>query len=276
MPTPTFHGKARDAAEAVLQAFREPSRLPAALAPIFIRRRNAVPCAAWSWGNQLLVSLHGYSDARGFRQWQDVNRSVRAGEKAMYILAPVTRRVAGDNDDEPRFLTLGFRAQPVFGLEQTEGEPLSTGDADIDAWLAALPLRDVAVSWGIALDAFNGRPGGSHGTFRPGRIALGVRNLSTWCHELVHAADHRAGALQEFGQHWRSETVAELGGAVLLQLLGRGGDADLGGCWRYVSAYADAAGVHPFTACQRVLRRTCDAVALILDTAARLAEPRSA
>lgn len=69
------------------------------------------------------------------------------------------------------------------------------------------------------------------------------------------------------GQHWRSETVAELGGAVLLKILGHHEAADLGGCWGYITAYANAAGVHPFTACQRVLKRTCNAVALILDTA---------
>ena len=88
---------------------------------------------------------------------------------------------------------------------------------------------------------------------------------------MIHAADDRLGNLTERGQHWRSETVAELGGAILLECLGMPYDADLGGCWDYVSAYASRSKIEPVAACQRVLKRTCDAVALILDTAESLA-----
>jgi hypothetical protein len=69
------------------------------------------------------------------------------------------------------------------------------------------------------------------------------------------------------GQHWRSETVAELGGAVLLEVLGFRHDADLGGCFGYIRAYAEKAKVGVTEACMKVLDRTCQAVALILDTA---------
>ncbi len=98
-----------------------------------------------------------------------------------------------------------------------------------------------------------------------------MENLSTWVHELVHAADDSLGRLTEHGQHWRSETVAELGGAVLLEVLGHDTYSDRGGCWGYVRLYASDAGIEPITACQRVLKRICDAVALILDTAEALA-----
>jgi len=76
--------------------------------------------------------------------------------------------------------------------------------------------------------------------------------------------------LTEYRQHWRSETVAELGGAILLKIIGQDSEADLGGCWEYVTAYAKSAGIHPLTACQRVLKRTCEAISLILDMAERL------
>jgi hypothetical protein len=87
---------------------------------------------------------------------------------------------------------------------------------------------------------------------------------------MIHAADDRLGKLTERGQHWRSETVAELGGATLLTVLGLDADADLGGCWTYIERYAADAGIEPVSACQRVLKRMCDAVALILDTAETL------
>ncbi len=95
------------------------------------------------------------------------------------------------------------------------------------AWLESLPVRDVAESWGLSVDAYNGRGGAALGRYRHGTsIALGVENLSTWAHELVHAADDRLGQLKERGQHWRSETVAELGGAILLEILGHDVESD--------------------------------------------------
>jgi len=60
---------------------------------------------------------------------------------------------------------------------------------------------------------------------------------------MVHATDHRNGKLTELGRHWRKETVAELGGAVLLQIIGYPHEADLGGCWKYIQSYAEKAGL---------------------------------
>ena len=102
---------------------------------------------------------------------------------------PITKKI--EEDEEERLVTVGFKAMPVFGLEQTDGDPLPTGDPAADAWLAALPLREVATEWGLAIDTYNGRRNGPLGRFCPGRISLGVQNEATWCHELVHAADHR-------------------------------------------------------------------------------------
>jgi hypothetical protein len=122
-------------------------------------------------------------------------------------------------------------------------------------WIESLPLLDVAKSWELSVEAFNGGRCTSLGRYKwNAGIARGVKSLSTWSHELVHAADYRNGSLKELGQHWRSETVAELGGAVLLHVLGGEHDADLG----------------VLDACKKVLKRTCDAVALVLDTAEQL------
>jgi hypothetical protein len=67
--------------------------------------------------------------------------------------------------------------------------------------------------------------------------------------------------------------VAELGAAILLEAIGHEPEADRGGCWEYVCEYAKDAGIEPITACQKVLKRTCDAVAIILDTAETLKQP---
>ncbi len=165
----------------------------------------------------------------------------------------------------------GFKHAIVFGLAQTDGEPLPPPDPTVTGWIESLPLLDVAREWGLSVEAYNGRQGAALGKYRRGQsVVLGVENLSTWAHEMIHAADDRLGSLTELRQHWRSETVAELGGATLLTVLGLDADADLGGCWEYVERYAADAGIEPVSACQRVLKRTCDAVALILDTAETL------
>ena len=67
-----------------------------------------------------------------------------------------------------------------------------------------------------------------------------------------------------------------LGGAILLSCIGLEKDADAGGCWEYVRAYARDAGLEPLVACQRVLKRTCDAVALILSEYDALQQPAAA
>ena len=137
--------------------------------------------------------------------------------------------------------------------------------------IESLPLMEVARQWGLSVETFEGEGSGRLGCYRPGKgIALGVKNLSTWAHEMVHAADDRSGGLTEWGQHWRSETVAELGGAVLLHVLGFRHEADLGGCWAYIRHYAKQQKVDVLEVCGRVLDRTCRAVALLLDTAAEI------
>jgi hypothetical protein len=271
-----FHGKAKQAADTIIGAFQS-GTLPKALAPIFINRPDEdTPCRKWSWSNQLLTALAGFSDARGYRQWQNVGRNVKKGAKSFQILAPMTKKVERTDKETGEtsegIAVFGFRAVAVFGLEQTDGDPLPEPDPAIAEWLKNLPLADVAEHWGLTLEAFQGCEGRPLGWYRKGQaIALGVENLAVWAHELCHAADFKTGGLTELGQHWRSETVAELGASILLECLGYPIDADRGGCWRYVKAYADAAEIEPIKACQRVLGRTCDAVALILDTAEQLA-----
>lgn len=269
-----FYGRAHDAATRILEAFQA-GELPKALAPIFIQRRDGVPCRAWSWSNQVLVALHGHGDARGFRQWEQVGRHVRKGQHGFPILVPCTKRFestdAETGEKAERTAVYGFKATIVFGLAQTDGAELPPTDPAAAAWIESLPLLDVAREWGLSVETYNGRAGASLGRYRHGEgIALGVENLSTWCHELCHAADDRLGQLTERGQNWRSETVAELGGAIVLEILGHEADADRGGCWEYVSAYARDAGLDPLVACQRALKRTCDAVALMLSTAEQL------
>lgn len=273
-----FHGRAEECAQAILAAFEYPNALPGALAPIFINRKELdIPCRRWSFANQLLAAIFGQGDARGYRQWQEVGRHVRKGGHGFPILVPVKRTITVKDDDgtEKKIsIVKGFTSTIVFGIHMTEGDPLPEPDPSIVAWLNGLPYVEVAKTWGLSVEAYNGKGARGLGRYSPAgqAIALGVQNLSTWAHELIHAADDRLGNLQERGQHWRAEIVAELGGAILLTIAGETVEADLGGCWRYVTSYAADSGKDTASACISVLNRTCQAVALVLDSAEAISE----
>jgi len=277
-----FYGKAESVATKIIEAF-ESGNVPKALAPIFIQRAGR-HADSYSWANQLLIALAGFADAMGYGAkdkssgWLSVGRQVRKGERATYILAPCTS-VVDDSKAESgkRTIIRGFRASAVFGIEQTDivdtdkWAKHNQGNEQADAFLSDLPLREVADAWGLSVQAYNGKNARALGWYRHGSaIAIGVENLSTWAHELVHAADYKAGKLVERGQHWRSETVAELGGAVLMMAMGYETDADLGGAWEYIGKYASTAGIEPVKACMDCLKRTCEAVALILEAAEKI------
>ncbi|AWM39821.1 hypothetical protein GobsT_18110 [Gemmata obscuriglobus] len=267
-----YFGSAEEAAAGIVKAFENPTALPAPLATLFVRTGDDIPCRKWSWRNQLLVALAGHTDARGFRQWQGVGRFVKKGEKSLTILAPIIKNVKDEETGQDKEILIGFRGIPVFGIGQTDGAPLPPADPEAERWVESLPLVEVARKWGLRVEVFEGEGSGRHGFYRRKQlIGLGVKNLSTWAHELVHAADDRAGNLKEKGQHWRSETVAQLGAAVLLRLLGSEEDADLGGSWRYIAGYALSERLDVVSACCAVLERVCEAVRLILDTAEEIA-----
>ena len=97
---------------------------------------------------------------------------------------------------------------------------------------------------------------------------LGVENLSTFTHELCHAADERLHTLKDTTA--MLEIVAELGGAILLECIGEHTESDLGGAYQYVERYADQMDKPPVRACIDLLDRICNVVSLILDEAERL------
>ena len=126
------HEAAEEALASVLELF-ESGELPEKIAQTVIARAEGTsPMVNWSLGNQLLVILAGSSDARGYRQWQEVGRHVRKGAKATYILAPSTRKIretdAETGDETERTITVGFVGVPVFRVEDTEGAPLEIPD----------------------------------------------------------------------------------------------------------------------------------------------------
>lgn len=265
-----FYGKSQEVSNRLIESFRS-GDIPAALSQIFIENPD-VPCSKWSWNNRILVALGETMDARGFKQWLEVGRCVKKGSKAIHILAPITRKRKDANGDDSYFV-VGFKAIPVFRIEDTEGDPVER--PEVVNFLESLPLREVADHWEVSVNAFSGEAAGFHGYYQYSdsgeAIALGVENISTFLHELMHCADNKCGNLVKGkGQEVSNEVVAEMGGAVLATMLGYETEADMGGAWEYILHYSDGSKEKAISNLMKFLDRMCQAIDLILTTAESL------
>lgn len=267
-PTPTRENADR-ALEKVLALF-ESGNLPTMVAQTVIHRMESdAPSAAWSLGNQLLMLLAGTTDARGFRQWQAVGRNVLKGAKAFHILAPVT--VKGDpvidpatGVERPTYRCVGFKAVPVFRMEDTNGAPITQADytpATMPPLLDVAARLGVSVRWAPFLES-------AYGWYSPSsrEITLCTHDVSTFFHELAHAAH---GTFRELkgGQHAGQEIVAETVAATLCQLYGFEGY--LAKSHEYIRAYAK--GTDPAKAAMRLLTDVQRCLDVILQPAATAA-----
>jgi len=207
-----------------------------------------VPSARWSLLNRTLQFLHGTFDARGIRQWNRVNRYVKKGSKAFYILVPLIKKVE-DNGEEKQML-IGFGTKAVFRVEDTDGQSLEYENIE----LPRFPLIDRAKAWGIDVRAIPGnyRYFGLYSAERK-EIALASESECVFFHELSHSAhDILKGGLKS-GQDPLEEIIAELASHCLCRLVGKTGDKHLSNSFRYISRYADKINLSPFSACSKVL-----------------------
>lgn len=275
-----FYGKAQEVAEQVIQRFKT-GDIGQPLADIFIKNSPGSPSAYWSHRNRLIMHLIGMThDARGFKQWRDVGRKVKKGTHAFHILAPVMAKVEIEDEQGSKVTIqrlVGFKSVAVHAIYDTEifDEDLwsrsSTPDDGVRKFLEELPLRQVAEEWGIELTAYSGKQQAARGWYaRNGVIGLGVKNLSTWTHELIHAAEDKLGTLPKNIrglEKQQAEVVAELGGAVLLIMLGHEVEADTAGAWKYITSWAGDDDDKAISMCLDVLGRVCEAIDLVMKTA---------
>jgi len=271
-----FTGKSEEIAQKLVDLFKNGS--PAStLANVFLQG-SGKHCDGYSWTNRLLVVMAGYTDSMGYKQWQTKGRTVKKGEKALQILAPLAckgKKKDKQGNEQGYTFIRGFRSVNVFGFEQTEGKDISFESKD-NEHLSSLPLLDVAETWGIDVGSYNGKSAHAAGYFEPTAlvIRLGVKNLSTWLHELVHASDFRLGNLSMEGytkdkeSKAESEIVAEFGGCILAHALGLEEKADDGGCWEYIQRYIGGSNTPVAEAAYKLINRTCKAVDHILESQA--------
>ena len=155
----------------------------------------------YSYGNVLLIASQHQraTQVAGFKSWQRVNRVVRKGEKAIWILAPMIRKNAGPKVDDDKPTIRGFKYVPVFDISQTVGDDPPTicrtlsGDDYGNSY-----GRLVSVAWSLGFHFEDHEFGDStNGDCCPSeaRIRVEARNspaqrVKTLAHELAHALLH--------------------------------------------------------------------------------------
>lgn len=167
----------------------------------------------------------------GFRQWEKHDRKVTKGSKAIWILAPMTRKIreTDDNGNETeKSIVTGFRGVPVFDISDTDGKPLpeppirpAAGEVTPGTIEG---LRDRVGQAGYSYEETeipDCRPDTGEGTLgytdpKTKRIVVDSRlspaqKASTIAHELGHVhCGHVDGDYDEYRRHrGRYETEAE-------------------------------------------------------------------
>ena len=222
-----------------------------------------VPSSKWSMGNQILMLLAGTSDARGYRQWQDVGRYVRRGAKAFHILGPVLVQKPVENEgeeEETAEVLVGFRAIPVFRLEDTEGTDLPTYTPRDPP-----PLLELAEKFGMRVNYVR-LSAGVYGytDYEKKVIGLATESWDVFWHELAHAIHRSFEPKAGHGQEPEAETIAQLVAATLARLYGHPADSF---AWTYIASQAQSSSPQSVgRLCMRVLDRAKRVLELIYET----------
>ena len=193
----------------------------------------------YSFGNVLLIAAqcHGATRVAGFNAWRKLNRFVRKGEKAIWVLAPMIYKNAEDGETDR--VIRGFKFVPVFDIAQTDGEELPSIcnrlDGDDPKGLYA-QLLIVARSIGFTVEdhEFNGSANGdcchADRRIRVETTNTPAQRVKTLAHELAHALLH-----ESHDNRALAELEAESTAFVVCQVLGiDSGDYSFG----YVATWA--------------------------------------
>lgn len=185
----------------------------------------------YSFGNCLLIQAQRPDATRvaGFHAWRKLGRNVRRGEKGIWILAPMTRRV-GETEDEagestPLRVLSGFRPVPVFDVAQTDGEPLPAspverlrGEAPTAAYESLVAVAH-SIGYAVEEDYLPGeRNGDCNFVDRVIRVEVvndEAQQVKTLAHELAHAMLHEG-----FTDRALAELEAESVAYVVMSALG--------------------------------------------------------
>lgn len=250
----------------------ESGQIPDAIAHSTIPMPD-IPSAKWKgMRNRVLLYietvLQGKSmDARTWKQWKEVGR-YPTGKTGFYLWRPNFIVREDEKTKEKESYITGFRPFVAFSYSDTKGKDLPESPPTDPAEVP--PLMDVAKKWGIDV-SYLPSVVGFWGAYTPSsdEIQLATHDESTFFHELSHAAHKRViegrGDNIKLEQDPIQEITAELAATVLCTLVGRQ-PANDGMRYKYISKYAEDAGISPVDACKKVLDDVDKCLQLILNS----------
>ena len=254
-----------EATNKILELFRT-GNVPETIA-ILTHPKIKLPSNRWSLRNRLIMYLQGTQDARGFNMWKEAGRTIKAGSKALYIIAPSIVKEE-DEEQEEKLKLIGFRLIPVFKAENTEGKPLNYENIP----LPEFKFLEVAKSWGLRIEGI-GFISNYYGAYSPSekKILMASPEEEIFYHELSHAGHDKIGLLNKRNKA-QKEIVAEFSAAVLCYLVNKKTNR-LGNAYEYLKTYCGKNEVH-----KEVLNLISDiekVLNLILETDKRLKEGKN-
>lgn len=181
----------------------------------------------YSYRNVLLIAQQCPHAAyiTGFHAWRKLGRTVRKGERAIWILAPsFSTRRRGDADDENDIRVTRFVPVPVFDISQTDGRDLPEVCRRLDAdgpSGAFVMLTEVANEIGFQVDVVdldagvNGECRFAERTIRIEQRNSGAQRVKSLAHELAHAILH-----EDVDNRARAELEAESCAYIVCQHFG--------------------------------------------------------
>lgn len=226
----------KNAVKSLMKMFQT-AEFPAQLTQTIIRRNaeDIIPSDSWSLGNRTLMLSQNTADARGYQQWQAVDRNVIKGSKAIYIFAPLTKKIKDKDketgDETDKVILYGFRPIPVFRYEDTEGEPLPEFDYKPKTYPNFFDVAEklnLKVEYRPMQENFLGRYTPKNKT-----IQLCSQDANVYYHELAHAVHNTFFNLATDKD--KSEIVAEFSACVLSELTGVSGYEFQG--YEYIKKY---------------------------------------
>ena len=164
---------------------------------------------SYSWRNQLMIQIQrpDATAVNGFRKWLELNRQVKKGAKAVWILAPAPFKTGKLLDDGSPERKMWFKPVSVFTYEDTEqleGAPEIPINPPLfelttDTMKDSLELLGHAATheMGVTEVRFEPVQGRALGYYQPGQSTIVIeedlavdQQFKTLLHELAHHLVH--------------------------------------------------------------------------------------
>ena len=156
-----------------------------------------------------------------YSKWPKVNRNVKYGSKALFILAPIVKKIHDEDTDEVIDTKLWFKKVPVFDLIQTEGERFEFDFVEYDG---NITFADIIARTNIPVlesnqELVRGKTDGKR--IWVSKYLSDPQKIVTFLHELGHYYlhfDENRNELTTATKELEAQVIAHLIGSGVLQI----------------------------------------------------------